>query len=38
MVQTSYNVKQTPVYYFNVKGVQISEFVRKSELSDKYTI
>ena len=24
--------------HFNVKGVQISEFVRISELSDKYTI
>ena len=28
----------TPVYHFNVKGVQINEFVQISELSDKYTI
>ena len=32
------SVIQTPVCHFNVKGVQISEFVRISELSDKNTI
>ena len=29
------SIIQTPVCHFNVKGVQINEFVRISELSDK---
>ena len=29
------SIIRTPMYHFNVKGVQISEFVRISELSDK---
>ena len=29
------SIIQTPVCHFNVKGVQINEFVQISELSDK---
>ena len=29
------SIIRTPVCHFNVKGVQINEFVRISELSDK---
>ena len=32
------SIIRTPLCHFNVKSVQISEFVRISELSDKYTI
>ena len=32
------SIIRTPVCHFNVKGIGISEFVRISELSDKYTI
>ena len=32
------SIIRTPMCHFNVKSVQISEFVRISELSDKYTI
>ena len=29
------SIIRTPVYHFNIKGVQINELVRISELSDK---
>ena len=32
------SIIRTPLCHFNVKSVQISEFVQISELSDKYTI
>ena len=32
------SIIRTPMCHFNVEGVQISEFVRISELSNKYTI
>ena len=32
------SIIRTPLCHFNIKSVQISEFVRIGELSDKYTI
>ena len=32
------SIIRTPMCHFNVKSVQISKFIRISELSNKYTI
>ena len=32
------SIIRTPMCHFNVKGVQISEFIQINELSNKYTV